>query len=161
MAQASPPNDQIPWSKNDAQRALSLFNEEHYSYGNLAAEFGRSRNSIAGLISRFRAKGLVTPTPKRPVIKKKKHAKRADPIVIALVKNAAALQLKERRVRLRLIESDTEVTFTELQSYHCRFPFGDPKRSDFRFCGRPKCDEAPYCKDHCAMVYAPSPQRRR
>lgn len=160
MVQASPTNDPMPWSKEDALRALNLFNKKHYSYGSLAAEFGRSRSSIAGLISRFRAKGLVTPTLKRPT-KKKKRIKNADPIVVALVKNAAALQLKERRVRLRLIESDTEVTFAELQPYHCRFPFGDPKRSDFRFCGRPKCDEAPYCEDHCAMVYAPPPQRRR
>jgi GcrA cell cycle regulator len=33
----------------------------------------------------------------------------------------------------------------------CRWPLGDPRDSDFRFCGRPGADfsaKKPYCPDH-------------
>jgi hypothetical protein len=37
------------------------------------------------------------------------------------------------------------VTFVELEPHHCRYPFGDPKTKEFRFCGAPRVDGKPYC----------------
>lgn len=159
MDQASHSDKPVPWLKEDALKALDLFNNERLSYSELASRFGRTVGSIAGLINRFRAKKMVTLPFERP-IKKKKRLKKADPIAIALVINSIALR-KVHRVRFRLIESDTEVTFAELQSHHCRFPFGDPKRPDFRFCGKPKSKDTPYCREHGDVVYTSPPQRRK
>lgn len=35
----------------------------------------------------------------------------------------------------------------------CRYPFGDPRKPDFRFCTAPALEGRPYCEDHCARCY--------
>jgi GcrA cell cycle regulator len=48
-----------------------------------------------------------------------------------------------------------EVTSLEaLQSWHCRWPIGDPQEPGFAFCGRPVAIR-PYCGDHRAVAYRP------
>ena len=42
----------------------------------------------------------------------------------------------------------------------CRWPIGDPTKSDFRFCGETRLDLRPYCAAHAALAYAPSQPRR-
>jgi len=39
-----------------------------------------------------------------------------------------------------------------LASGACRWPCGDPRRPDFRFCGDPAV-KGPYCEQHCTMAY--------
>jgi hypothetical protein len=41
----------------------------------------------------------------------------------------------------------------------CRWPYGDPRHSDFRFCGNPIA-EGPYCKHHRAVAYLARPRPR-
>lgn len=146
------------WAEKDAHKALEMFNSGA-SYETLRVHFGKTRGSIAGLINRFRTKGLTVRTVEKVKVHKARRPKKADPIALAIVDKPS--QGTSKRIRLRMIESDTEVTFAELQHFHCRYPFGDPKQSDFRFCGKFKCDEASYCKAHCDLVYAPKPVRRR
>ncbi len=35
----------------------------------------------------------------------------------------------------------------------CMWPIGDPKTSDFHFCGEPAHPGRPYCSSHCAQAY--------
>jgi len=35
----------------------------------------------------------------------------------------------------------------------CQWPIGDPKTSDFRFCGKSSLPNRPYCDEHCAIAY--------
>ena len=35
----------------------------------------------------------------------------------------------------------------------CRWPFGDPKKTGFHFCGRPSEFPVPYCAEHRALAY--------
>lgn len=37
----------------------------------------------------------------------------------------------------------------------CRWPFGEPKAEDFRFCGALAVPGKPYCPVHCAIAYLP------
>jgi len=46
------------------------------------------------------------------------------------------------------------VTVATLTATSCRWPLGDPKRQDFRFCGRPAPADQPYCAHHSAIAYA-------
>jgi len=54
----------------------------------------------------------------------------------------------------------------ELSDEACRWPVGDPARSDFFFCGAAVQIGKPYCIDHCARAYRreqpnkPKPDRR-
>jgi len=36
----------------------------------------------------------------------------------------------------------------------CKWPVGDPKSSNFRFCTGPALDGYPYCREHCAAAYS-------
>jgi GcrA cell cycle regulator len=47
-----------------------------------------------------------------------------------------------------------------LRRNSCRFPIGDPKRDDFRFCCRTAAPNHPYCTGHAAIVYVPKQQHK-
>jgi GcrA cell cycle regulator len=46
--------------------------------------------------------------------------------------------------------------FLELSGRSCRWPVGDPRRSDFFFCGAEALPGKPYCVAHCARAYRPA-----
>ena len=39
------------------------------------------------------------------------------------------------------------------QSRSCQWPFGDPRRDDFYFCGAKTVSGYSYCDSHCAIAY--------
>jgi len=44
-------------------------------------------------------------------------------------------------------------TFFTLTDRMCKWPFGDPKKPDFHFCGRPVEVTITYCAEHRAIAY--------
>jgi GcrA cell cycle regulator len=54
------------------------------------------------------------------------------------------------------------VTIMELRESMCRWPIGDPTRSEFRFCGAKKLPgQGPYCSCHAGIAYHGPSDRRR
>ena len=35
----------------------------------------------------------------------------------------------------------------------CEWPKGHPDEIDFRFCGKERFEDKPYCAEHCAVAY--------
>lgn len=53
-------------------------------------------------------------------------------------------------------------TILSLTERMCRWPIGDPRDQNFRFCGRKAVAGMPYCADHCRMAYQqPQPKGAR
>jgi hypothetical protein len=52
------------------------------------------------------------------------------------------------------------VTTLTLTSNNCRWPFGDPTKSGFHYCGRLPQTGRPYCDTHDRMSYQSSPRRK-
>lgn len=52
------------------------------------------------------------------------------------------------------------VTILDLTERMCKWPIGDPKHPDFRFCGHQSVQGMPYCAEHCAMAYQ-SPNKKK
>ena len=52
------------------------------------------------------------------------------------------------------------VTLLELEPRMCRFPLGDPRTEEFRFCGADAQTGIPYCAGHSQVAYT-SPEARR
>ena len=50
-------------------------------------------------------------------------------------------------------------TMRTLQMNDCRWPIGDPQRSDFHFCGKPKVADFPYCELHVRRAFQPARPR--
>lgn len=141
------------WTTEEITKVVGLFNDGH-SMGKIAQQVQRSRGSIAGKLDRARKAGLLKPAaekPNRNIFKSHKNlrenivAKHQEKLLY--VRQPEVIKKKDR-IRLRLIESDTEVTFAELEAIHCKWPFGDPKQSDFRFCGCRRLVDKPYCEAH-------------
>ena len=47
-------------------------------------------------------------------------------------------------------------TFLTMTERMCKWPFGDPKKPDFHFCGRAIDVAMTYCAEHRAIAYAPA-----
>ena len=45
------------------------------------------------------------------------------------------------------------IAVTKAGERHCRWPVGDPRSPDFRFCGCAAYDSMPYCIDHARVAY--------
>lgn len=45
------------------------------------------------------------------------------------------------------------ISVTKAGDRQCRWPVGDPRSPDFRFCGCPAYESLPYCIDHARIAY--------
>lgn len=58
--------------------------------------------------------------------------------------------------QVRVFDPGKLVTFDQLdEAHHCKWPIGDPKTREFRFCGEAKVVGLPYCKDCLAVAFQP------
>ncbi len=158
-----------PFTSEDDQAIIELFKEGH-SMGAIGNQLKRSRSAIAGRIHRLRTvlkdklgeddlkprrgeppKGRVkiVETPSKPRLSLHQQE-------LTTLDDDASPFTPKPRVRLRMIdENTTEVTHNELEWHHCRWPKGDPRHSDFRFCGAPRISgsaRTPYCQKHALMA---------
>ena len=147
----------------------------------IAAEMGGglTRNSILGKIHRLRQKlglGAVPSrtrdqhTPTRPTRSKKSKEQTAEPKSAPSPRKGKTMPHQDTPA-----PTQAETTLTEaanvlartpwpdaimaLRAHHCRWPFGDPRRSNFRFCGAKAEPNRPYCAAHNRMAYNPVPSK--
>ncbi len=69
----------------------------------------------------------------------------------AVIGKAHRLGLSGRPSPIR--KKSKGVTILDLTERMCKWPIGDPKHPDFRFCGKPSVPGMPYCAEHCAIAY--------
>lgn len=53
------------------------------------------------------------------------------------------------------------IAVTKAGERHCRWPIGDPRSPDFRFCGCASYEGLPYCVDHARVAYQTVSKRSR
>ena len=53
------------------------------------------------------------------------------------------------------------IAMTKAGDRHCRWPVGDPRSADFRFCGCVAHEGLPYCVDHARVAYQNVSRRTR
>lgn len=160
LARQGAPQLVAGWTNEEFLNLLEMYTQK-CTLDAMMKHFGRSRGQILGLLFRARAKGLIEKVhenpvrilrnPKRVDSKIDQVERKIDPAAISeaqLVQRIVRQRLKKRRVRLRLIEDKNQVTFSQLERHHCRWPIGDPRQPDFRFCGCPRIENKPYCREH-------------
>lgn len=91
-------------------------------------------------IVKAQAKAREVPAPVIPPVTPPAPA--VEPVKIAVVQREMQPQDDQMLPGVRLID---------LQSWHCRWPLGDPRSDDFRFCG---CQKAigSYCEHHARIA---------
>jgi len=121
--------------------------------GKTAAEIANAlgdvtRNAVIGKAHRLKLSNRISPIQQN----NKKPAPAAKP---------AAPRASSRKVVIR--EEDIKVKgipMADLQARMCRWPIGDPKEPDFKFCGYTAEAGVPYCGDHAKLAYQTSSRTR-
>jgi len=139
------------WSKQEI--VFLIDNWGAMSATKIGAELGRGRNAIIGKAHRL---GLPDATPQKksrksePVRKSKKRARAPKKVPVA----TAPPPRSESCVSLTLNDdypknpTDAATAVNALAPHHCKWPIGDPKSSEFGFCGERRADDGPYCARH-------------
>ncbi len=127
----------MSWNDEKINRLKKLW-QEGLTTGEIGKRLAISKNAVVGKAHRLGLKGRPSPI-KRP-------SKAAS-------ESAPAASKKPPEVKV--------FTLTDLSSQTCRWPIGDPKHEDFRFCGKPVIAGKPYCGEHCATAYVGSSKSSR
>jgi GcrA cell cycle regulator len=122
----------IGWNDEKINRLKKLW-AEGLTTGEIGKRLGVSKNAVVGKAHRLELKGRPSPI-KRPPRTAETHKKPPETRVF---------------------------TLTDLSSQTCRWPIGDPKHEDFRFCGKPVQAAKPYCSEHCTVAYVGSTKSSR
>lgn len=118
--------------------------------GKTAAEIakelgGVTRNAVIGKAHRLKLSNRVSPIQQNNTKSVKKEQTKPEPKRPSkAAKNAAYV---EKPV------SGSGVTLYELKEKMCRWPIGDPREEDFRFCGCHSISGLPYCSEHSKIAY--------
>ena len=123
---------QSVWTESRLAKLRELWDKK-LSISKIGEALGVSRNSIAGKAHRL---GLE---------------KRQSPIKPSIKKNEVKPQWNEKELGpkpLRIILRNLEWSRNK-----CLWPSGDPKSTDFKFCGDAVLSGKPYCLKHCALAY--------
>lgn len=140
----------MAWTDEKVEILTQLWGKGH-SASEIARIIGDvSRNAVIGKAHRLGLSGRPktsssTPSvakPKPAVVRRRTPVEKPRPVFIAEgpIIGAGILDLTERM---------------------CRWPIGDPKSSDFKFCGRKVAHGSTYCSEHAQMAYQPPQSRRR
>ena len=108
--------------------------EKLWTSGKTAAEIakelgdGLTRNAVIGKAHRLGLSGRVTPAPKK-----------IDKPLPPEIDDIPA--------------KDGGISLLQLTEKTCRYPYGDPKRANFHFCGCETLPGLPYCGGHAEIAY--------
>lgn len=123
--------------------------------GKTAAEIakelgGVTRNAVIGKAHRLKLSNRLSPIQqnnKKPAAKPVEEKK-----PVAKKKAANDIALSDMNI--------TGVSMGELKDKMCRWPIGDPKDEDFRFCGCQSIAGLPYCGEHSKIAYQAATRNR-
>jgi GcrA cell cycle regulator len=117
------------WTDDRVELLKSL-----WGAGKTAAEIakelgeGLTRNAVIGKAHRLGLSGRITPV-----------AKKIDKPLPPETTNISA--------------KDGGTSLLELTEQTCRYPYGDPKKEGFHFCGCQSLPGIPYCTEHAEIAY--------
>lgn len=118
------------------------------SYDSIGKVLGRTRNAIAGICFRHGIKGATVNNPKP----KKPRTLKSEMVVKSLEPPPPPAPTDEEP----FYGSEAVVN---LKNHQCRWPMGDPKAADFRYCCKAKKPGAAYCDEHAKRAYVPNVKR--
>jgi GcrA cell cycle regulator len=158
----------MEWSSERIEQLRALWHDG-LSASQIATHLGGiTRNAVIGKAHRLGLTGRPSPIKNRPAgTPRPRPARRprveAAPPAAAPRMVARPAVAPQRQVEIRPSPIEVEdvpgATILTLTDRICKWPIGDPRHSDFHFCGRASAEGLPYCADHARRAYQP-PARR-
>ena len=150
----------MSWTDERVETLKTLW-VEGKTASQIAKELGGvTRNAVIGKVHRLGLSGRPSPI--------KRKTRKAEPRKKVVVKKAASTDVKEinnvkpMRPATPVVEPlNGGACMLDLKESMCKWPIGDPKSSEFRFCGHKKAEGLPYCEAHAAVAYQAASRRRR
>jgi hypothetical protein len=145
-----------PWTPEEHQALLCLWEDKTLTQAQRAARLGRPLGSVVG---RLRRHGLVEDRTLKMKFTTKTETVVAKPVIIPKTKQAALLI---ELVPEPIVRRGAADAVLDLKVNDCRWPIGghpghDP---DFHFCCKKKLEGLPYCREHAGMAYSGAAPRR-
>jgi GcrA cell cycle regulator len=163
----------MAWTE-DRVAILTKLWAEGLSASQIAKELGEvTRNAVIGKVHRLGLSGRAKPSrPKRkaaaPKAASKTTAKAAPkartprapsaPRTPQQIVEAAAVPAPPPLEAKKMSNGEFATVLT-ITDHMCKWPIGDPSKSEFRFCGRKTDPDEPYCVAHSRVAYQPSRRR--
>jgi GcrA cell cycle regulator len=168
----------MSWTEQQIQ-ALKKMWGNGYSASDIAKALGGglTRNAVIGKAHRLKlsagqnlarqpvrisseAGGSVLPSMVKAG-KKRAMLRPLPPVQAPGGNTAARPTVREVLKNLENIKRTEGIAVTKAGERHCRWPIGDPRSPDFRFCGAPCYEGLPYCVDHARVAYQTVSRRSR
>lgn len=125
---------------------------------------GVSRNAVIGKLHRLglsqqaakpKAKAQPSTAARKPASPQSLSVQGAQALKPALAPSPAPSPRLAVVPRTKPEAEASGVTLIELKERMCRWPEGDPKTPEFRFCGARRANEGPYCARHAGLAHKP------
>lgn len=155
----------MAWT-DDRVATLTKLWAEGLSASQIAKQLGGvTRNAVIGKVHRLGLSGRAKPSKPR-----KKAAAGAKPSAPRTRTTRAPSAPRTPRVvaqaptppppmEAKPMSNGEYATILTITDHMCKWPIGDPSKSDFRFCGRKTDPDEPYCTPHSMVAYQPSRRR--
>lgn len=165
----------MAWTE-DRVETLSKLWADGLSASQIAKQLGGvTRNAVIGKVHRLGLSGRAKPSRPKPAKtattaarpkaapKPAKVTAKAATVAEAKVKAKTTAQLpatiEQPPLKAKPLKDGTYATILTITDHMCKFPIGDPKADEFRFCGRKTDPDEPYCTPHSMVAYQPSRRR--
>ena len=139
----------MSWNDTNVARLKELW-DQGLPTAQIGKLLGFTKNAVVGKAHRI---GLERrPSPIRRTAIKPDRKKARSPIVPTLNFEASIEETKETS-KQQPFQPAVKNLFTSQTKRGCEWPEGHPDESDFKFCGKDRFEDKPYCIDHCAVAY--------
>lgn len=145
------------WSEEQFKKSRMMFVIDGYSATRIAKELGHpfTRCAVQGKLNRMGIlRGKDSPTSNVPKAKRH-HPFQPRPPSAAAPFEAEPILDRDEMNDLPPDQSPDAVALFDAADDQCRWPIGDTKSADFKFCGTTATHGA-YCLRHARMAYKPS-----
>ena len=140
----------MPWDDNNVSKLKELW-DQGLPTAQIGKLLGFTKNAVVGKAHRI---GLERrPSPIRRTAVKPDRKKARSPIMPKLNFEVKKDEVKENQVHQQTFQPLVKNLFTKSVKRGCEWPEGHPDESDFKFCGKERFEDKPYCIDHCAVAY--------
>ncbi len=140
----------MPWDDNNVLRLRELW-DQGLPTAQIGKLLGFTKNAVVGKAHRI---GLERrPSPIRRTAVKPDRKKARSPIIPKLNFEISKEETKEMPATQQNFPPVLNNHFTKNVKRGCEWPEGHPDELDFKFCGKERFEDKPYCIDHCAVAY--------
>ena len=140
----------MSWNDDNVARLKELW-DQGLPTAQIGKLLGFTKNAVVGKAHRI---GLERrPSPIRRTAVKPDRKKARSPIMPKLNFESSKENSSEVPRAKQNFQPVVKNVFKNQVKRGCEWPEGHPDENDFKFCGKERFDDKPYCIDHCAVAY--------